>query len=122
MSSQTSRPIEIFLSRLEKVRQIGPSKWVACCPAHDDRTPSMSIKDTPDKILIHCFAGCDITTILGNVGLEVADIFHTNRPRHDLELEELVVAVADLDIAAGKRLSQDDRDRYRLALRRLSCR
>ena len=34
--------------------------WSAQCPAHDDRTPSLSFTDTRDgKILVHCHAGCE---------------------------------------------------------------
>lgn len=34
--------------------------WVARCPAHDDRTPSLSIHDADsDKVLVRCHAGCD---------------------------------------------------------------
>jgi putative DNA primase/helicase len=34
--------------------------WMACCPAHDDREPSLSICDTEDgMVLVNCFAGCD---------------------------------------------------------------
>jgi len=34
--------------------------WTARCPAHDDRTPSLSIRDAEDgRILVHCHAGCD---------------------------------------------------------------
>jgi putative DNA primase/helicase len=34
--------------------------WTAPCPAHDDRTPSLSIRDAEDgRILVHCHAGCD---------------------------------------------------------------
>jgi hypothetical protein len=33
--------------------------WMACCPAHDDRKPSLSICDTDDaKVLVRCHAGC----------------------------------------------------------------
>jgi hypothetical protein len=36
------------------------SGWTARCPAHDDRTPSLSIRDADDnKVLVHCQAGCD---------------------------------------------------------------
>jgi putative DNA primase/helicase len=36
------------------------SGWIARCPAHDDRKPSLSIGETKDgKILVHCHAGCD---------------------------------------------------------------
>ncbi|NBC37237.1 hypothetical protein GTZ99_11790 [Novosphingobium sp. FSY-8] len=29
------------------------------CPAHEDRTPSLSIRQGRNSILVHCFAGCD---------------------------------------------------------------
>jgi putative DNA primase/helicase len=33
--------------------------WMACCPAHDDKTPSLSIREGLDgTLLVHCFAGC----------------------------------------------------------------
>ena len=36
------------------------SGWTARCPAHDDRTPSLSIRDADDdKVLVRCHAGCD---------------------------------------------------------------
>jgi putative DNA primase/helicase len=39
-------------------RKVGDS-WMARCPAHDDRKPSLSIRDADDgKILLHCHAGC----------------------------------------------------------------
>lgn len=34
--------------------------WHACCPAHDDREPSLAIRDGDDgRVLVHCHAGCD---------------------------------------------------------------
>lgn len=40
-------------------RKAGGS-WTARCPAHDDRTPSLSIRDADDgKVLVRCHAGCD---------------------------------------------------------------
>jgi putative DNA primase/helicase len=34
--------------------------WMACCPAYDDREPSLSIADARGgKVLVHCHAGCD---------------------------------------------------------------
>jgi len=33
--------------------------WTACCPAHDDREPSLSIRDADGKVLVRCHAGCD---------------------------------------------------------------
>ncbi len=37
-----------------------PSGWVAKCPSHDDRNPSLSLKDTNNgRVLVHCHAGCE---------------------------------------------------------------
>ncbi len=39
-------------------RKSGTS-WVACCPAHKDRNPSLSLRDSTDgHVLVHCFGGC----------------------------------------------------------------
>jgi hypothetical protein len=39
--------------------------WIAKCPAHDDRTPSLSITDAPGgKVLLHCFSGCDALDVI----------------------------------------------------------
>jgi putative DNA primase/helicase len=47
--------------------------WMARCPAHDDRTPSLSIRDSEDnKVLVYCHAGCDrgqVITVLRGRGL-----------------------------------------------------
>lgn len=40
------------------------NQGVACCPAHDDRTPSLSLADGADgRLLLHCHAGCTFTDI-----------------------------------------------------------
>jgi hypothetical protein len=41
------------------------SGWVARCPAHHDRTPSLSISTGKDgKVLLRCFAGCDQSKVI----------------------------------------------------------
>jgi hypothetical protein len=35
------------------------SYGVVRCPAHDDREPSLSIRDGKDELIVNCFAGCD---------------------------------------------------------------
>lgn len=39
-------------------RKVGQG-WTARCPAHDDREPSLSIRDAGGKVLVRCHAGCD---------------------------------------------------------------
>ena len=69
---------ETLLNRLDRVRKSG-SGWMARCPAHDDKTASLSITETGDKVLVHCFACCRIDDVLGAVGLSLKDLFP---PRH----------------------------------------
>ncbi len=65
-----------LLDRLDGVKQTGPSRWIARCPGHDDRSPSLSIRELEDgRILIHDFGGCSATDVLAAVGLEMSDLF-----------------------------------------------
>lgn len=51
-------------SALDKFRAIAADKYIACCPAHDDKSPSLSLTDLGDKVLFHCFAGCSQTEVM----------------------------------------------------------
>ena len=69
-------PTENILSRLEKVKQRQPGQWSACCPAHADKGPSLSVRETPDgAVLLHCFAGCAVKDVVAAMGLELHDLF-----------------------------------------------
>lgn len=73
--SQTPHELQNFLSRLKGVKRQGEG-YMACCPAHDDRNPSLSISCSEDsKILINCFAGCEDKDILTILGLKMSDLF-----------------------------------------------
>ncbi len=65
-----------ILSHFDKVRSTSKNNSYNClCPAHEDRNASLSIKIAEDgRVLIHCFAGCDIQNILSAVGLTLDDI------------------------------------------------
>lgn len=68
--------VEKLLERLEGVRRTGEGRWIAKCPAHGDRSPSLSIRATGDgTILLHDFAGCGALEVVHAVGLELADLF-----------------------------------------------
>ena len=64
------------LSRgLAKVRWHSDYKFLACCPAHDDKNPSLSVSDSGGKILLKCFAGCSQEQVIG--ALRDLGLWHT---------------------------------------------
>ncbi len=76
--------INTLLNKLEGVKSTGSGKWLARCPAHDDRNASFGIKLTDEgSILLNCFAGCDKELILGSVGLTFSDLFPPRPERFD---------------------------------------
>jgi len=65
-----------LLSRLEKVKRKGDNSWMACCPAHDDKHPSLIITEKDEKVLLRCFSHqCNVSDIVHAVGLELSDLF-----------------------------------------------
>src|SRR4051794_31075081 len=60
--------IDLLLNRLEHVTTVAQNSYVALCPLHDDRKPSLNIsvgwRDNRAKLLIHCF-------VCGNVFLQL---------------------------------------------------
>jgi hypothetical protein len=53
------------------------------CPAHNDRTPSLSIRQGDRSILVTCFAGCDSADVLRAIArqavIPVSDPVHIER-------------------------------------------
>jgi len=59
---------------LDRVKRNGHG-WIACCPAHQDRHPSLSVWDGDDGwVRFKCFAGCSRDAILAALGLSLSDI------------------------------------------------
>jgi hypothetical protein len=78
-------PLDLVLEALAGAgcgyRRIGRS-WQARCPVHDDRTPSLSIREGADgRVLLHCFAGCETGAVLEALGLQFSDLFPQSRGR-----------------------------------------
>ncbi|BBB11459.1 DUF7146 domain-containing protein [Sphingopyxis sp. FD7] len=56
-------------------------KGMCCCPAHDDRTPSLSVTLGRKAILFHCFAGCsndEVIAALDRQGVRSRDLFDSS--------------------------------------------
>lgn len=62
--------IEGLLARLDGVKKTGSGKWVAKSPTRNERTASLSIKQTDDgRVLLHDFGGSDAAEILAALGI-----------------------------------------------------
>jgi putative DNA primase/helicase len=69
-----------LLARLERVRRVREGAWMGRCPAHEDRTASLSVAVGRDgRILLHDFGGCATSAVLAALGLRFADL--SRRPR-----------------------------------------
>ena len=130
--------IQDFLHLLQGVKPKGRDQWMACCPAHQDSDPSMSIALTPDgKILLRCWAGCSALDVVASMNLSLSDLFpnqdysrpmafaeRERRQREQtvarIDQERLVIALAESDRRAGKRLSRADMEREQQAFHYLS--
>lgn len=127
-----------LIARLDRVKQTGPGRWIAPCPAHKDRNPSLSVRELEDgRTLVHCFAGCEVQAVVESIGLTVVDLFpprpasdHRTEPRrgfspmdvlHCLAHESRVVLIVARTLAGGERLIPDDVSRLALAVGRIGA-
>ena len=132
-------PAERFVQRLSKVKGRNGS-WTACCPAHEDKSPSLSVREADDgRVLVHCFGGCDVHSVLGAVGMDMSDLYSDREERLDSDqvgkplkpafyasdllriasFECLVVMIAAYDMRRGKKLSEEDMARLETAQQRI---
>jgi len=95
---------QILITRLTGVRNTGPDRWVAKCPAHEDRSPSLSLPDREGRVLLHCFGGCGRGAVLGAVGLRFSDIMPERigeaRPQAIPALQVLEAVAYEIMVAA----------------------
>lgn len=135
-------PVDVLLARLDRVRKAGDG-WSACCPAHKDRSASLSVGIGADgRVLLNCFAGCHALDVVQAIGLTLADLF-PERPRgpdtpddrrrrrlaarqHQwaaalpvLEFESRILLIAAEDLLKGLILSDDEVARVRTAAERI---
>ena len=129
---------EKIIPLLQKVRKHGKS-YMACCPSHDDKNPSLSLTELSDgRILMKCFAGCDVYSILSALNLSPSDLFpdtkvngqykqyrsleRSSRSQNKLnaiEHEQRILDIAKNMRAQGKRLSENDLQRELVAFERI---
>jgi hypothetical protein len=130
-------PIDILLSRLDRVKRTAPNNWVASCPTREDKRPSLTIRELDDgRVLIHDF-GCDSPAeILAAIGLTFSDLYPPQETAHHVKgerrpflcadafravaFEATIVALAGAAIIAGEPITQFDKDRLLIAVGRIN--
>lgn len=127
--------VDLLLSRLKRVRRVGPGKWSASCPTREDRSPSLAIRETEDgTVLLHDFGGDDVASILAAVGLTFKDLYPKKigysakpikRPFNASDVldlvafESIVALVVTSDVLRDREVSDADYERLQTAARRL---
>lgn len=126
-----------FLDRLEAVRELPNGEYQARCPAHEDRSPSLSIAlGEDDRILIYCFAGCSIDRICRSINFEMSNLFPRKPVDHryskvsaqlrgatllrSLAHEILIIEMYARAVRNQVELSERDHERMTLAIERIA--
>jgi hypothetical protein len=78
VTTATERIVEALRSHDRHPRQSGAG-WSARCPAHDDRNPSLSLRQGDQGALLRCQRGCETTDVMAALGLSMADLFDNPR-------------------------------------------
>ncbi len=129
--------LQSLLNRLHKVKKTGTDSYISCCPSHNDKNPSLAIRQTNDgRILIKCFCGCSANEIVSAVGLSLSDLFpssdsfkYTKQARsglsawqlmHTLKSDLVRLLIIANDLHKIKSLSDDDKSFIHEVIMRLN--
>jgi hypothetical protein len=129
--------INNLLNKLNKVKRTSTNQYIACCPAHDDKSPSLSITDKGDgKILINCYAGCGTEDVLDSIGMSFEDIMPPKVMEHKvapikqrvyasdalkvIQLEARIVIMAAYELKRNRPMTEQDLTRLELAMERIN--
>lgn len=126
---------EVLLARLDRVKPTGQGRWIARCPAHEDRSPSLSIRELEDgRLLVYDFGGCAVGDVLDALGLTITDLFaeritdharpsRSRIPAGDLLLmldeEATAVGILGAQFLEGRSIAETDWQRLAVAVRRI---
>lgn len=128
-----------FLSRLVPydLKQVGSNRYVARCPAHHEKTPSLSITVMDDgKTVAYCFGcGADGIGIVESLGLKPSDLFpegddfNREEYKHKKQIQfqrkqfmedYRLIKLGESDLAKGKKFNDHDRKVFKEAVQRVN--
>lgn len=132
---------EPLLSRLDRVKKQG-NGWRARCPSCGGTSRKLTVAESDDRVLVHCFGGCKVVDVLAAVGMTFADLMppkHWPQTREErrkaqrairevgllsafevLMVEGQIIEAAARQIARWQPLSVEDDARLALAVERAS--
>jgi hypothetical protein len=126
--------IDKLITRLNGVKCTGRGRYIAKCPAHADKSPSLTVTEKDGRVLFHCFSGCAPADVLAAVGMTFSDLyperlvysksqrsaaFNAYDVLRCLARESGIVALAAVQVSTGHPLSAPDAERVMLAHERL---
>jgi hypothetical protein len=127
--------LDALISRLSGVRMMGQHHGIALCPAHPDRSPSLSFREIDDgRVLVKCFGGCGAIDVLDSLGLTWSALFpdkgHQSAPPSRSKIpagdllkilheEALVVGIIAADLLSRRSISEPDWKRLSVAVGRI---
>ena len=82
----------------------GDNQYIGLCPAHDDDSPSFSIKMNDKKILMNCFAGCSFDQICSSLGIQKSETFNQSESPEKITHNEREIQT-DIFIDLNKKVS-----------------
>lgn len=124
--------LDTIIAQLEGVKKRGHG-YIARCPAHADRSPSLSLREGDDeRVLIHCHAGCSPEAVMSAIGMTMNDLFPEGQRRQPIapgvtrtdlreavEIERGIAFIVAADRRAGKPIKPADKARADLARQRI---
>lgn len=111
--------IDLVLSKLDRVKPQGRDKWLSCCPAHDDNSPSLSVSVINDRVLFKCWAGCGGVDIMRATGLDMScfapegtfNKIESVFARPKRTVNDDILTVANSDRSSGRRLTKEEKQK-----------
>lgn len=98
------------MTEAERITRSLGGRWygkygTACCPAHGDQHPSLSLSDAPNgRLLAHCKSGCSFLAVLA--ALRGKGLLHGTGPARPPDPAELARRRATGEAGAAKREAQ----------------
>lgn len=109
----------LIIERLEYCRATASNRWIARCPAHKDASPSLVItQPDPERVLIHCHAGCPPGSILDSLGLDWGALMPSKDSSYSATritqkdapiVDEMIVEISRAMLSRGERMTEAEK-------------